>query len=127
MQLGVAPFLLVGVLVAGCAASPGPHGTIAGTAMQGPTCPVVQDPPDPNCDDRPYVGKLVVMDSAATVAVQEFSTRSDGTFSVRIAPGTYTIRSPVGQQMPYCANEGPISVEADRTVEEDVQCDTGIR
>ena len=36
---------------------------VRGVAMLGPTCPVMRNPPDPQCADKPYQGNLVLTTS----------------------------------------------------------------
>lgn len=94
--------------------------------MQGPTCPVQRDPPEPGCEDRPYQGELAVTrpDGAA---VRRFSTGEDGSFRVPLAPGTYAVRTAAGG-LPSCAFvDGTVTVAAGRHTQADVACDTGIR
>jgi hypothetical protein len=67
---------------------------IVGTAVAGPTCPVVQEPPDPGCADRPVGGATVVVRDRAASVVAEVTTGEDGAF---IAPvpvgGTYVVEA----------------------------------
>lgn len=64
---------------------------ITGVVVAGPTCPVVTDPPDPSCDDRPVAGvRIIVLDGdgdEVAIAV----TGEDGTFSVELPPGNYQL------------------------------------
>jgi hypothetical protein len=62
-----------------------------GTAMAGPTCPVVQDPPDPDCAERPVAGAEIVVLDASGSMVTRLTTEEDGTFSVALEPGSYEL------------------------------------
>ena len=86
--------------------------TVSGLAMAGPTCPVVTDPPDPACDDRPVAGaRIVVLDVDVDVDGDEVAvavTGEDGTFSVELAPGSYQL---VAQPMEgLLGTPAPVSV-----------------
>lgn len=117
--------VMLAALFAGCSSTPAPDSGIEGTAMMGPTCPVQQNPPDPNCADKPYVGKLVVSDHGG-VAIQEFTTGQDGTFRVAVPPGGYHITGPTAQSLPSCSSDAFVVVAGAYTPI-DVSCDTGIR
>ena len=101
---------------------------IRGVAMLGPTCPVMKDPPDPACADKPYQASLVVTTSDQSSVIKTFSTGADGTFRVELPPGTYAIRSAAGANiLPRCASQGTISVASGSFTEATIYCDTGIR
>src|SRR5256885_16448023 len=70
-----------------------PGSGIRGTIVAGPACPgpVRLDSP---CPDRPVAMTVEVM-SGTTVAAT-FTTDAAGTFSVGVAPGSYTLRSKGG-------------------------------
>jgi hypothetical protein len=62
-------------------------GSVVGTVLSGPTCPVEQEPPDPDCADRPVIGAVIVVMDAG----EEFTrvtTDEDGTFQIRLPIGT---------------------------------------
>ena len=103
-------------------------GTIRGIVLQGPICPVEQDPPDPNCADRPYSTSLVLTSADQATVIKEFASDTLGKFAVAAAAGEYAIRSAAAANvLPYCASDVTISVSAGATVEVTVHCDTGIR
>jgi hypothetical protein len=124
----LAGFAIV-LLLAGCMGGPEVTDSgIEGTAMTGPHCPVERDPPDPDCADRPYEGKLAVTTPDQGRIVKSFSTNAHGEFRVAIAPGEYSIRNdPASDNFPYCSTQQTIVVEAGRFTKADVSCDTGIR
>ena len=62
---------------------------VRGTVTAGPTCPVVTNPPNPNCADRPVAGAVLVFRDASGVEVARVSSAADGTFSVELSPGAY--------------------------------------
>jgi hypothetical protein len=127
IPLAAAAALLLLAGLAGCSSPPGTTGSIHGTAMVGPTCPVEHDPPEEGCEDQPYEGDLVVVKAGGEKVVARFVTGEEGTFEVSVAPGTYDIRSPSDQTLPACSTQEPVVVEEGRTAEADVSCDSGIR
>ncbi len=61
--------------------------------MAGPTCPVVTDPPQSGCGDRPVAGaSLVIVDDAGD-EVATATTGDDGRFRLDLPPGTYRASS----------------------------------
>ena len=105
------------------------EGTLAGTVLLGPTCPVQRDPPDPQCADRPYSANLTLDLPDGTWTHVVFRSGANGTFSVAVGPGTYVLRSAESDapRHPACSTEQPIVVQEHRTTTVAVHCDTGIR
>ncbi|HXW02211.1 MAG TPA: hypothetical protein VD828_02415, partial [Candidatus Nitrosotenuis sp.] len=102
-------------------------GSIYGMVLLGPTCPVVSDPPDPECADKPYQTNLVVTNTDQSRVIKEFSSDEDGKFYVDVPPGEYTISSAAAANvLPYCSSD-TIEVDINSGVEVTVFCDTGIR
>lgn len=62
---------------------------VRGTATAGPTCPVVRNPPDPACADRPVAGAILVFSDASGTEVARVRSDVEGTFAVELAPGSY--------------------------------------
>lgn len=65
---------------------------VRGTAVAGPTCPVVTAN-DPNCADRPVVGATIHVLDATGVEVAQLTTDAAGTFMVSLPPGEYQLRA----------------------------------
>jgi hypothetical protein len=86
----VVRFLVVAVIgvLAGCT-SAAPVSTVEVLALAGPTCPVVSDPPDPACADRPVADAQIVVRDADGSEVAWLTTDAEGNASVELAPGTY--------------------------------------
>ena len=82
--------LIASVLLA-CCQAPGTAQTIRGTATAGPVCPVVTEPPDPSCDDRPVAGAEIVVRNQSGETVGRVRTAEDGGFSISVAPGRYEL------------------------------------
>jgi hypothetical protein len=65
---------------------------ITGRALAGPTCPVVQNPPDPACAERPVGGAVLVIRDGRGTEVARATTAADGTFLVAVpGGGTWTV------------------------------------
>jgi hypothetical protein len=65
--------------------------TVSGVVVAGPTCPVVTDPPDPACDDRPVAGARIVVIDGEGDEVASAVTGEEGMFSVELEPGRYEL------------------------------------
>ncbi|MBC7836667.1 hypothetical protein H7X87_02710 [Acetobacteraceae bacterium] len=103
-------------------------GSISGTVLLGPMCPVMRDPPEDQCADKPYQTRLVLTSADGSRVIKEFSSKSDGTFLIDVLPGEYGIRSVAAANMlPYCASSEIIRVRINDTATTSVSCDTGIR
>ncbi|HEX9846368.1 MAG TPA: hypothetical protein VGA92_07915 [Candidatus Nitrosotenuis sp.] len=103
-------------------------GSIVGVVMLGPTCPVVENPLDPECADKPYETTLVVTTADQSRVIKEFSSDANGKFSVEVSPGEYAIRSAAAANvLPYCSSNDTIKLSANDYTEITVHCDTGIR
>lgn len=83
--------VLVAILVGCTAPAPSSASTIRITALAGPTCPVVSDPPDPDCDDRPVEGAVIVVQDEAGAEVARMATDAAGTAAVELPPGRYVL------------------------------------
>ena len=100
---------------------------ISGIVLLGPTCPVVKDPPDPECADKPYATNLVITTSDQARVMTEFTSDINGKFNVPLVPGEYAIRSAAAANiLPYCSHD-VLKVETNRFTDIIVSCDTGIR
>ena len=96
-------------------------------ATIGPTCPVMQNPPDPQCADKPYETTLVL---ASTITGRNggvlIKTNAQGRFSEALGPGTYTVRAQSDAMLPRLS---PVTftVEANKRTQLHLQFDSGIR
>lgn len=66
-------------------------GHVKGTILLGPTCPVVKDPPDLKCADKPIFGEFIIQNAMGNVEFTRFGTQRDGSFSVPLPTGEYYI------------------------------------
>lgn len=100
---------------------------ISGSVLLGPICPVVMNPPDPQCADRPFETRLAVTTPDGTRVIKEFSSDASGKFKVDVLPGEYAIRSAAAANiLPYCSSN-IVKVVAGAYTKAEVSCDTGIR
>lgn len=65
--------------------------TVTGVALAGPTCPVVREPPDPACDDRPVAGAEIVVLDAGGDEVARARTDDAGAFLLTLPAGDYQL------------------------------------
>jgi hypothetical protein len=70
---------------------PNDESGIRGVVVAGPTCPVVTDPPDPDCADRAVAGAVLLVLDADGDEAARVTSAADGTFSVALPPGGYRI------------------------------------
>jgi Immunoglobulin-like domain of bacterial spore germination len=102
---------------------------VSGYIHTGPTCPVEQNPPNPNCADKPFAGAKVVIKSKANGSIVSQSTSDkSGNFRVTLATGTYSIdvSSASGGPLPKCETK-EATVASGKFTTVDVSCDSGIR
>lgn len=123
--------VLIGLIVlgtAGCVPAPAGEFTVRGEAVAGPTCPVVTDPPDPECEDRPVANAEVVVRDEAGAEVTTARTGEDGSFSLVLAPGRYqVVPQPVEGLMGTAATVDLVIAESADPPPLVVSYDTGIR
>lgn len=102
--------------------------TVSGVVVAGPTCPVVTDPPDPACEDRPVAGARIVVKDADGDEVAIAVSEEEGAFSVELEPGRYEL---VAQPMEGLLGTAPpvsvVVVEGTDSEPLTLVYDTGIR
>jgi hypothetical protein len=120
--------LAVPVACRGPAATPVDGIVLSGQALAGPTCPVVTDPPDPSCEDRPVAGAVIVVLDGDGAEVARLESDADGNFSIRLPPGSYQlVPRPVEGMM---GTAQPVEVELVAGADPEpivISYDTGIR
>lgn len=99
---------------------------VRGTVLLGPTCPVVQEPQDPKCADKPYATTITVRRQNLTAVVATVSSGVSGTFEFSLPPGSYTIVAAGGATLPSCS-EKDVTVRPEEYATIILSCDTGIR
>ena len=101
---------------------------VRGTVTAGPTCPVVTDPPDPSCADRPVAGAVLVFRDQAGVEVERVTSAADGSFAVELAPGAYRLVAQPIEGLMGTPAPMDVGVEPGQPMTElTVSYDTGIR
>ena len=108
-------------------ASTAPAIRVSGYVHAGPVCPVMQDPPDPACDDRPVADALVLVTDGQGATVAEARTDATGRFEVLLPTGDYTLVPQAVDGLLGTADPQDFTVGAGVTLELDVGYDTGIR
>lgn len=107
---------------------PLPSSGIQGRVLLGPTCPVMRDPPDRECDDRVFETSLALTTADGTKVIKLFNSDVNGAFRISVAPGLYRIGStPGGPAMPSCSKSEAVEVKVNSYTETTVYCDSGIR
>jgi hypothetical protein len=99
---------------------------VRGTVMLGPTCPVMRDPPEAQCADKPYSTLVTVFKkSDPTHAYSMMTSDAAGKFAFELPLGEYILRA--GEKvMPSCS-QVEIKVIAGHYAVADISCDSGIR
>lgn len=101
---------------------------VTGQALSGPTCSVVQDPPDPACADRPVSGAVLVVLDGGGSEVARATTDVQGGFTIDLEPGTYTLVPQPVEGLMGTPAPIPFTVTADEPLASlTVSYDTGIR
>ncbi len=104
----------------------GNAGTVRGTVVLGPTCPVERIPPDPACAPRPYQTSIAILRSRGSGPLATIQTDSSGAFSVSLAAGIYVFHPQGGAVYPRCTDQ-IATVAPGKTTNVTISCDTGIR
>ena len=126
----VAVSLMVAILVAsvGCRGpSDEAAGRLSGVALAGPTCPVVTDPPQSGCEDRPVVGATVLVVDETGNQVATVTTGDDGRFALDLPPAIYELRPQPVDGILGTAPPVSVTVASSEPVEVTIGYDTGIR
>jgi hypothetical protein len=99
-----------------------PPGVFAGRVTAGPTCPVERV--DHPCPPSPVVAEVQARIAGRVIA----RTRShpDGSYQLRLPPGTYTVIALARGTTPRCAPV-EVTIAASNTTSANISCDTGIR
>jgi hypothetical protein len=100
-------------------------GTISGTVLLGPMCPV-QTEASP-CPDEPLAGTKVRVLTAEGHELASALSDENGGFAIEVEAGTFTLEAVVADDPARSAQAVPVTVVAGRTVEVTVPVDSGIR
>ena len=91
VRLAAVVALAVAMAVSACQASNSASVDVRGLVTAGPTCPVVTNPPDPSCADRPVNGAVMVVTTQDGSEVARATTDATGTFRLQLLPGSYRL------------------------------------
>lgn len=106
---------------------PGDSG-VSGTVTAGPTCPVVTDPPDPSCADRPVEGAVLVVTTLDRVELDRTTSDANGRFALSLPTGTYRLEPQPVEGLMGTAEPVEFSVEPGApALDLVIGYDTGIR
>ncbi len=101
---------------------------VRGIVTSGPSCPVVTNPPDPSCADKPVAGAVLVFRDASGSEVARVTSADDGTFVAELAPGGYQLVAQPREGLMGTPAPMDVGVEAGQPMTElTVSYDTGIR
>jgi hypothetical protein len=96
--------------------------------VAGPTCPVVTDPPDPNCADRPVAGAVLVVTYLDGTEVGRATSDAEGAAAIALAPGAYRLDPQPVEGLMGTPQPMEFSVEWGMLIPQlTVSYDTGIR
>jgi len=101
---------------------------VFGKVLLGPTCPVIKDPPDPNCADKPYQTKVqvILIGSPQSSPFAVVESDKEGNYKAMLPPGEYGLQAVGKLPFPSCVTKEIIVGPATMS-EVDLSCDTGIR
>jgi hypothetical protein len=101
-------------------------GGVMGVVTIGPTCPVMRNPPEPECADKPYETSLVISSSITGKTVATVRTDADGRYSQELPKGTYVIKA-ASDVMPPRLQPATFVVDDDIVTVLNLSFDSGIR
>lgn len=99
---------------------------VRGTVSLGPTCPVMRNPPDPQCADKPYATAITVRRAGSSAPFVIGTSDATGAFKLLLPPGSYTVTAGSGTKLPRCSSVN-VTVAAHAYTAVAISCDTGIR
>ena len=119
--------IAVVVLIAGCS-QPQQKGTLYGKVTIGPLCPVEPcNVPPEQVTQAYFARRLLVYDEGKTRVIQEIRLGNDESYSAKLNPGAYVVD--INRLGIDRSAEVPkeITIESGKSVELNVDIDTGIR
>ena len=105
---------------------PSMNSGVRGTISLGPTCPVMREPPDPACADKPYATAIVAYREGVSTPYLIGNSDSTGKFSLPLPTGKFTLQAGGPSSLPRCAPV-TVSVIKNAWTTMNISCDTGIR
>jgi hypothetical protein len=119
--------LALAVLLVGCQAPRSADATLLVRVTAGPICPVVTDPPDPNCADAPVAGAVVVVEDHGGREVARGTADQEGLIRLALASGTYRVVPQAVDGLMGTAVPVDVVLSAGGQAEVMISYDTGIR
>lgn len=119
--------ILCGVLLSACAPAPVPGVEVPIQVVAGPVCPVVTDPPDPSCADRPVAGAELAVIDAGGEEVARVTTDRQGRATLSLPAGAYTVRPQPVEGLMGTPSEIDLVVAAGSPTPLVIAYETGIR
>jgi hypothetical protein len=101
--------------------------SLSGVVTAGPTCPVVTNPPDPSCADRPVDGAVIVIEGPDGTEVARGTSDAQGRFQVDLAPGDYRLVPQDVDGLMGTAAPLEVTLTLGEPTEVTISYDTGIR
>lgn len=129
-RVPVVTVLLSLTLLVGCArgsseGSDEPLGTISGSVVLAPTCPV--ETAESPCPGRPLAGVPVRVVDADGNELASAVSGDDGAFTIDVAPGSYQLTASIEEDAARFVKPVRVVVRAGQVVRADVLVDSGIR
>jgi hypothetical protein len=101
---------------------------VSGRVTAGPTCPVMQNPPDPACADRPIAGAVLIVTDDAGREVGRGMSDANGDFAISLEPGHYVLTPQPVEGLMGTAQPVDVTIgEGGPAMTFEVAYDTGIR
>ncbi len=126
--------LLALILLAGCApVSPEPPSptpvaaTLSGRVTACPTCAVVENPPDPACEDVAVGGALLLLLGAGDEEIARATSDADGRYSLTVPGGRYRLVPQPVDGLLGTAAAIAVTLEVGENQTVPITYDTGIR
>lgn len=105
----------------------GASGAVDLVALAGPQCPVQQSPPDPDCEDAPVPGAVIILTRSGSTSEIRVTTDAEGRAVIDLEPGVWTITPLDVEGLLGTAPLVEVLVQSGQLVDVVVMYDTGIR
>lgn len=102
-------------------------GTVSGSVLLSPICPVERNPPDPACAPKGYQTSIRILVAATHTLYTTISSDASGAFRTALPPGKYLFAPQGGSAMLPRCSETAVTVVANQNQTLNLDCDTGIR
>ncbi len=101
---------------------------VQGQVLLGPVCPIMQNPPLPECADKPYqtTVQVIAIGSPKSSPFATVESDEDGRYKILLPPGEYGIQPVRKSPLPRCETRN-ITIKPNEIQELNLSCDSGIR